>query len=97
LIRSSSGIDDEGVRRGLFPLCGRGDVNTYALFAELNRNLLNGTGRVGCIVPTGIATDDTTKFFFQDIVEKRCLQSYFGFKNERFLFPKPVEHTVTYV
>jgi hypothetical protein len=81
---------------GRYPLCGRGDVNTYSLFAETNRRLINATGRVGCIVPTGIATDDTTKVFFQDVVEKRSLHSYFGFKNERFLFPKPVEHTVTF-
>ncbi|QEL14825.1 Eco57I restriction-modification methylase domain-containing protein [Limnoglobus roseus] len=96
-VRNSSGIDAESGRRwGMYPLCGRGRINTYAIFAELNRNLINPTGRVGCIVPTGIATDDTTKVFFQDIVERRSLESYFGFKNERFLFPKPVEHTVTY-
>ena len=51
---------------------------------------------MGVIVPTGIATDDTTKLFFGDIVETRTLVSYFGFKNERFLFPRPVEHTVTF-
>ncbi|MBX9627956.1 MAG: N-6 DNA methylase [Gemmataceae bacterium] len=41
LVRDSSGIDDRTqARRGMFPLCGRGDVNTYSLFAELNRNLV---------------------------------------------------------
>ena len=25
---------------GRFPLCGRGDVNTYSLFAELDRQLI---------------------------------------------------------
>ena len=81
---------------GRYPLCGRGDVNTYAVFAELKRSLISPNGRVGCIVPTGIATDDTTKFFFGDLVATRSLHSYYGFKNERFLFPKPVEHTVTF-
>jgi len=28
------------------PLCGRGDVNTYSIFAELKRSLLNPAGRV---------------------------------------------------
>ena len=51
-----------------YPLCGRGDVNTYAIFAETNRMLINTTGRVGCIVPSGIATDDTTKLFFADLI-----------------------------
>ena len=49
---------------GRFPLCGRGDINTYTLFAELNRELTGSHGRVGCIVPSGIASDDTTKVFF---------------------------------
>src|SRR5690606_6806770 len=52
---------------GRFPLCGRGRVNTYAVFAELMRNAISPTGRVGVIVPTGIATDDTTKHFFADL------------------------------
>lgn len=81
---------------GRYPLCGRGDINTYAVFAEAMRDALNPNGRLGVIVPTGIATDDTTKFFFGDLVQTRTLVSYFGFKNERFLFPRPVEHTVTF-
>jgi hypothetical protein len=72
---------------GRYPLCGRGDINTYAIFAELNRSLIGPHGRVGCIVPSGIATDDTTRFFFQDIVEKQCLVSLFDFENRQGLFP----------
>jgi hypothetical protein len=71
---------------GGYPLCGCGDVNTYSLFAELNRNLISPTGRVGCIVPTGIATDDTTKAFFQDLVEKRSLAALFDFENRNGIF-----------
>lgn len=69
-----------------YPLCGRGDVNTYAVFAETNRSIIGPAGRVGCIVPTGIATDDTTKLFFQDIIERRSLVSLFDFKNNDSLF-----------
>jgi hypothetical protein len=88
IVRDSSGIDEKtGERRGMFPLCSRGDVNTYTLFVELNRTLLQPTGRVGCIVPTGIATDDTTKIFFQDVVGSQSLATLFGFENEEFLFP----------
>jgi hypothetical protein len=67
-----------------YPFCGRGDINTYSIFAELNRNLINPTGRVGCIVPSGIATDDTTKLFFQNLVEKQSLVSLYEFENEGF-------------
>lgn len=71
---------------GLFPLCGSGRINTYALFAELNRSLINKKGRLGCIVPSGIATDDTTKFFFQDIIEKKTLVSLYDFENRKKIF-----------
>jgi hypothetical protein len=49
---------------GRFALTGRGDVNTYALFAEHFANLASARGRAGVIVPTGIATDATTAPFF---------------------------------
>lgn len=85
--------EDDG---GRYPLTGVGDVNTYALFSETINRLIAPDGRAGFIVPTGIATDDTTKRFFQNIVSSKKLVSYFGFKNERFIFPRPVEHTVTF-
>jgi hypothetical protein len=71
---------------GRFPLCGRGRINTYAVFAELNRSLISPKGRAGCIVPSGIATDDTTKEFFQSLVESRMIYSLWEFENEGF-FP----------
>ena len=73
---------------GVYPLCGRGDVNTYAVFAELMRSLIGSSGRVGVIVPTGIATDDTTKHFFADLVDRRSLVSLFDFENRRAIFPE---------
>jgi hypothetical protein len=64
-----------------------GDINTYALFAELARSLVNCNGRAGIIVPTGIATDDTYKDFFGDLNEKRGLASLYDFENREGLFP----------
>ncbi len=71
---------------GRYPLCGRGDVNLYAVFAECMRNVVNERGRTGCVLPTGIATDDTTKFFFQDVVETKALASVFDFENKGVFF-----------
>ena len=70
-----------------YPLCGRGDVNTYAVFAELMRTVTGPVGRTGCIVPSGIATDDTTKFFFQDLMDRRSLASLYDFENRDAIFP----------
>ncbi len=71
---------------GRYPLCGRGDINLYTVFAEGMRTLLKDIGRVGCVLPSGIATDDTTKLFFQEIMESKSLISLFDFENKG-LFP----------
>jgi N-6 DNA Methylase len=71
---------------GGYPLCGRGDLNLYAVFAERIRILLNPNGYLGCVLPTGIATDDTTKFFIRDVLERRSLISLYDFENKN-IFP----------
>ncbi|WP_055571752.1 Eco57I restriction-modification methylase domain-containing protein, partial [Streptomyces prasinopilosus] len=69
-----------------FPLTGRGDINTYAVFTETDRTLTGPLGRTGVIVPTGIATDATTQFFFKNLLEQGSLASLFEFGNEDKLF-----------
>src|SRR5271157_451192 len=73
---------------GRFPRCGKGDINTYSIFAELNRHLVSPTGRVGCILPSGIATDETTKEFFSGILKERFLASLLDFENRENYFPR---------
>ncbi|WP_328976044.1 Eco57I restriction-modification methylase domain-containing protein [Streptomyces canus] len=70
-----------------YPLTGRGDINTYAVFTETDRTLTSWRGRTGVIVPTGIATDATTQFFFKDLVTKGHLTAIYGFENEERIFP----------
>ena len=67
---------------GRYPLCGRGRINKYAIFAENDAQI--SSGMVGIIIPSGIATDDTTKMFFQDIMKRGILHSLFEFENEGF-------------
>ncbi|MBI4369150.1 MAG: N-6 DNA methylase [Elusimicrobia bacterium] len=69
-----------------YPLCGRGRINLYAVFAEGMRNLLTTNGAMGAILPSGLATDDTTKHFFGDLIASEALWSFFEFENEGF-FP----------
>lgn len=64
---------------GRSPLTGRGDINTYAVFAETARSITGARGRLGVIVPTGIATDQTTSPFLRDIVKNRQLDSLLDF------------------
>lgn len=72
---------------GHYPLCGRGDINTYTIFTELSRSLIQPHGRLGLVVPSGIATDDTTKFFFGDLIKSQTLVSLYDFVNDSGLFP----------
>ena len=62
---------------GRYPLTGRGDINTYAVFAEADRTLIGKRGRMGVIVPTGIATDATTQHFFKDLVQRGAIASLY--------------------
>lgn len=71
---------------GRYPLTGRGDINTYAVFAETGRTILAPRSRVGMVLPTGIATDATTQYFFKDLVTSRTLASIYDFENEEKLF-----------
>lgn len=72
---------------GRYPLTGVGDVNTYALFAESFFQLVSPAGRAGFVVPTGIATDDTTKAYFAELVRTYRLVSLFSFYEVRRWFP----------
>ena len=79
--RRAEGVSHLLRQSGRYPLNGRGDVNTYAVFAELFRNLTAPHGRSGVIVPTGIATDATTQYFFKDLVGSRSLAAIYDFEN----------------
>lgn len=72
---------------GRYPLTGVGDVNTYALFAETMTQMIAEAGRAGFIVQSGIGTDDSTKRFFQSLVNSRRLISFLGFDNAKRIFP----------
>lgn len=71
---------------GRYPLTAQGRINLYAIFAGLNRSLINSAGSVGCILPSGIATDNNTKDFFADLVISNNLRSLYDFENRQKIF-----------
>jgi len=84
----SSELESKFIRfSGRFPLTAKGDINTYAIFAEHASKTLGSGGLAGIIVPTGIATDDTNKEFFSALIEDDALASLFDFENKEGLFP----------
>lgn len=70
-----------------YALTGCGDVNMYALFAELIYTMIDTFGTAGFIVPSGIATDDSTKAYFGKIATSGLLKSLYDFENREGLFP----------
>lgn len=72
-----------------YPLTGKGDINTYAVFAELAYRLVAPHGRVGLLVPSGIASDMTTKDFFAAVAESNRLIRLYDFENRlKKFFPE---------
>ena len=69
-----------------YPFMGKGDTNLYAVMTERARGLLNLHGRLGFVVPSGIATDNTTSAFFGDLVRTKSLQTLLDFENREGLF-----------
>jgi hypothetical protein len=72
---------------GAYPLTGQGDINTYAVFAELAYELVAPHGRVGLLTPSGIASDKTTKDFFAAVAESDRLIRLYDFENKKVFFP----------
>ncbi len=70
-----------------YPLAGKGDINTYAVFAELAHSIVAPSGRVGLLVPTGIATDKTNENFFATLVNSQALSGLYDFENRKKIFP----------
>ncbi|BBZ55243.1 Eco57I restriction-modification methylase domain-containing protein [Mycolicibacterium phocaicum] len=91
--RRAGGVSHFMRNSGRYPLTGRGDINVYAVFSETDVNLLAGAGRLGIIVPTGIATDATTQYFFKALVEHASIASLYDFENSKPLFQSGVHRS----
>jgi len=86
-LRSANALLDYCRTSGEYPLTGRGDINTYAVFAELASQLVGREGRVGLLTPSGIASDKTTKDFFGSLAESDRLIRLYDFENKKVFFP----------
>ncbi len=78
-----------------FPQCARGltvpgvnSLPTDQLFAERFGVLAAPIGRVGCIIPTDIATGAAGQYLFRDFTERDAVASLYDFENRKLLFRK---------
>ncbi|MBX3002276.1 MAG: N-6 DNA methylase [Caldilineaceae bacterium] len=66
---------------------GRGDTATHKLFLERGYSLLERSGRLGFVIPSGIYSDLGTKEMRQMLLEEGRIEYLYSFSNERFFFP----------
>jgi hypothetical protein len=81
-------------RSGAFRLCARGltvpgvnSLQTDQLFAERFTAIAAPEGRVGCVIPTDIATGAGGQYLFRDFTEHAAVASLYDFENRKLLFP----------
>lgn len=72
---------------GDYPLLSSGDVNLYSLFVERAMTVVQKTGFIGLIVPSGIASDKTAAKFFQGVATEGRLKALYDFENKKVFFP----------
>jgi hypothetical protein len=72
---------------GLYPACDRGHVNLYQPFLERALALTRHGGRVGLILPSGLATDDGAAALRAKLLDHACTDTLVGIDNARGIFP----------
>ncbi|MFG1696020.1 Eco57I restriction-modification methylase domain-containing protein [Nonomuraea sp. NPDC049309] len=79
---------------GRFPLCSKGltlkgvtSLQTDQLFVEQFTTIIALDGRVGCIVPTAIATGAGAQYLFSELTQRSAISCLYDFENRKQLFP----------
>lgn len=71
----------------LYSLQGQGHINRYQLFLERALRLAKPGGRVGLILPSGIATDHGSAALRRHLFDRTRIDTWLGFDNRRRIFP----------
>ena len=65
----------------------RGHLNSYQLFLDRALQLTRPGGRVGLILPSGIATDHGSAALRRHLFDRTSIDTWIGFDNRRRIFP----------
>lgn len=72
---------------GTLTYTGDGNLNCYRVFTEIATKICSPNGRVGLVVQTGIATDESGKEFFDYLISNGKLIRFLDFENRGEFFP----------
>jgi len=74
-------------RSGLYRACDHGHANQYQLFVERSVRLLKPGGRLGLVLPWGLAADHGSAGLRRLLFERCDTDTIVGFENSRRIFP----------
>ena len=69
---------------GNYPLLSGGDTNLNSLFVERAHALVKPGGMVGLLIPSGIASDQSSSAFFRKVTGEKQVHSIVDFFNRRY-------------
>jgi hypothetical protein len=72
---------------GRYPSCDRGHVNLYQPFVDRALSLVKPRGRIGLVLPWGLAVDDGAMRLRNRLLETTALDTLVGIDNAKGLFP----------
>ncbi len=72
---------------GVYASCGRGHVNLYQPFVERALELTRKGGRVGLVLPWGLASDEGSSALRERLLDRCETSSITGFDNKDAIFP----------
>ncbi|HEX4914757.1 MAG TPA: N-6 DNA methylase [Vicinamibacterales bacterium] len=72
---------------GIYRLQSNGHANRYQLFLERALQLARPGGRVGMILPSGLATDHGSAALRRHLFDRTTIDTWLGFDNRRRIFP----------
>ncbi len=72
---------------GIYRQQGSGQSNCYQLFVERALQLVKPGGRLGLLLPSGIATDHGSAALRRHLFDRTTIDAWIGFDNRRRIFP----------
>ena len=72
---------------GIYRLQGSGHANRYQFFLERALQLVRAGGRIGLILPSGIATDHGSATLRHHLFDRTTIDTWLGFDNRTRIFP----------
>jgi N-6 DNA Methylase/Eco57I restriction-modification methylase len=85
--QAASQLTDFARSSGIYVLQGDGHTNMYQLFLERSLSLVRRGGRLGLILPSGLATDHGAARLRRALLDRMAVDSFISLENRDAVFP----------